>query len=130
MLGDPELGRAGDVSFILPFEAGVDVAAGIEEAGGFDEEFVYVEAKPSWDSARAPSESSRRSARRATSSTACTSPTTPPTRRTWKPTSITGTNVGAYAQLLYKHDDFPLFAKVRATFGDVEGVMFAAGVAF
>lgn len=47
-----------------------------------------------------------------------------------EPTSITGTNVGGFAEILYKHDDVPVTVRFRTMFGDVTGFEFALGVAF
>ncbi len=43
---------------------------------------------------------------------------------------VTGTNGGAFAQILYKHPDFPVFGSIRALGGDVEGGLLSFGVAF
>ena len=45
-------------------------------------------------------------------------------------TDFGGTNSGCFVQLEYKHDDFPLFAKVRAMGGDVRGVALSIGASF
>jgi hypothetical protein len=41
-----------------------------------------------------------------------------------------GTNAGAYIQIAYKHDEFPMFASFRAMGGDVEGIVLSIGAAF
>lgn len=41
-----------------------------------------------------------------------------------------GTNVGGFAELRYKHHSFPLFASIRAQGGDAEGVVFTFGGSF
>ena len=46
------------------------------------------------------------------------------------PSVISGTNVGAYVEVLYKHDRVPLMARVRAMFGDFNGVLLSFGFAF
>jgi hypothetical protein len=43
---------------------------------------------------------------------------------------VTGFNVGPYAELLYKHDSFPLYASIRAQAGDVESTVLNVGFAF
>jgi len=43
---------------------------------------------------------------------------------------FSGANSGVYGELRYKHPDFPVYAQVRATVGDLERTEFGLGVAF
>lgn len=43
---------------------------------------------------------------------------------------ITGTNFGAYLEVLYKHPRVPLVARIRGIAGDLSGVLLSFGFAF
>jgi len=45
-------------------------------------------------------------------------------------TDFDGSNSGGFLQLEYKHDEFPLFGRIRAMGGDVEGVLVSFGASF
>ncbi|MFT7670505.1 MAG: hypothetical protein ACI8X5_003214 [Planctomycetota bacterium] len=44
--------------------------------------------------------------------------------------SFSGTNIGAFLELRYKHDNFPVFASIRGQSGDVEGLVLTLGASF
>ncbi|MBN2490543.1 MAG: hypothetical protein JXQ29_06820 [Planctomycetes bacterium] len=43
---------------------------------------------------------------------------------------VMGLNAAGFAELRYKHPDFPLFASVRVLFGNIDGIMVSLGVNF
>jgi hypothetical protein len=130
--GAPSIADLGEnASLVLPYRVGISLAVGIEEFRGFDEELAYLDTELEFgfgarflgfqpsaglylDTLVGVYESD--------------DPTNPSHLDT--ATTVTGTHVGGYGELFYKHDEFPVFAYVRAVFGEVSGAMFGFGAAF
>lgn len=130
IIGTPKVANIGEVDLLVPFRVEIDVAVGIEEVGGFDEEFVYFESVlevgfgARW---RGLQPSAGLMVHSLVGLHESDDPTDP---SHLEPTTITGTNAAGFFQLLYKHDAVPFFARFRTVFGDVQGVFFAVGAAF
>jgi hypothetical protein len=127
--GTPPVGRSGDVEFVVPYRFEVDLVGGSESSSGFDEDILYVEG--AFDvgfGARmfGVQASSGLVMQSLVGSIDSDNPSSPVNS---DPT-MSGTNVGGYLELLYKHDDVPLMARVRALVGDIRGVQFSFGFAF
>ena len=43
---------------------------------------------------------------------------------------LSGTNVGFYVEAAYKHEDFPIYGRIRALMGDYEMTTFGIGFSF
>lgn len=128
--GAPAVGAVGQVEFLVPYRFEVDIVGGSESEGVFDEDIFYVETMFDLGfgarlfGVQASSGVLLRSLSGWFDSDDPASPVGTAT------VEITGTNVGGYAELLYKHDRVPLMVRVRGIVGDVRGLEFSFGFAF
>lgn len=130
IVGAPVVDQTERLDFVVPYRFEVDLAAGHESVSGFDEDLRYAEAMfevgfgARMFGLQASSGVQLRSLAARFDSDNPASPANSGTA------VITGTNVGGYVELLYKHDMVPLMARVRGLIGDVSGIEFSFGFAF
>lgn len=130
VIGSPVVGETRYVEFLVPFKFEANVSVGSENVGAFDQDLWYAEANfelgfgARWHGLQ-PSTGIT-----ANSLAGLFDSDLPSTPAFGGGAEISGTNFGAYFELLYKHPNVPLMAKVRALVGDVQGVMLAFGFAF
>ena len=130
IVGTPVVDRTERVEFVVPYRFEVDVAAGHKSVAGFGEDLRYAEAMfevgfgARMFGLQASSGAQFRSVGARFDSDDPASPANADAA------VLTGTNVGGYVELLYKHDQVPLMARVRGLVGDIRGIEFSFGFAF
>lgn len=128
--GTPVVGETGQVQFLVPYRFEVDLVYGSESVAGFDEDLAYLEGMFELGfgarvfGVQASSGVQLRSLAGRFDSDNPASPSNS------DPAVLSGTNVGGYLELLYKHERVPLMARLRGLVGDVRGVEFSFGFAF
>ncbi|MCA8973862.1 MAG: hypothetical protein KDC98_04035 [Planctomycetes bacterium] len=128
--GAPQVGSTGKLEFLIPFRAEIDITAGSEDVGAYTLEFVYADVvleagfgvrffglQPSVGVS-------------VNSIGGLFESDDPSSPAHIDPATVTGQNVGVFGELLYKHDNVPVVARLRAIGGDTSGVMLSIGVAF
>jgi hypothetical protein len=128
--GAPTVGESRQVRFVVPYRFEVDVVYGSESIAGFDEDLVYLEGMFELGfgarlfGVQASSGFQLRSLAGRFDSDNPSSPSNS------DPSAISGTNVGGYVELLYKHERVPLMVRLRGLVGDISGLEFSFGFAF
>jgi hypothetical protein len=128
--GTPVVGRAGKVEFLVPFEFEINVAAGSESVGGFDTDLLYLDTQFDVGFGARAFGAQASTGIVINAIGALYETDDPSSAANGDPALIHGTNIGAYIEVLYKHDRVPLMARARAIVGDVSGVMLSFGFAF
>lgn len=130
VMASPQIAGSERVKVVAPIRYGFGVAAGYEEVGGWDEEWVYFQSsleagvgvrviglQPSVGIA----------INNFVGALESENPSSP-AHDDWA--VVDGVNVAGYAELLYKPDHAPVVARIRGMFGQVTGVLFSLGVVF
>ena len=130
VIGTPMVGRAGPVEFVVPYELEVNVAGGSETVAGFDGDLLYAESMFEVGFGARAFGVQGSSGLVASSIGGLFESDDPASNANDDPAVISGTNVGAYVEVLYKHERVPLMARVRGVFGDTSGVLLSFGFAF
>lgn len=128
--GSPIVGHTDTLDFVVPHRLEVNVARGSESVGGFDQDLFYIESAFEVGFGVRAFGLQGSSGIMVHSMAGLFDSDDPANISNPGDASITGTNVGAYIEVLYKHDRVPLMARVRAIAGEVRGVMFSFGFAF
>lgn len=126
--GKPTVHEFGDqIRLILPYRLGLNFAGGEEDLGVIEENIGYIEFEGEigfggYFHGVQPSVGLYVSslAGRIEVEDHITNPET----------DFDGSNSGGFLQLEYKHDEFPLFGRIRAMGGDVEGILVSFGASF
>jgi len=114
-----------DMRLILPFRGGLNIAVGENDAGGVnDADLAYLEFEGELGFGGDFYGAQPSVGVYLNSVAGILSPDVGPDA------DITGTNAGVFFQLMYKHDNFPIFGTIRAMGGDVEGALLSFGAAF
>ena len=129
-VGAPVVGDAGRVELLVPYRFEVDFVGGSESVGGFDQDLFYFEAVFELGFGARAFGAQASAGVVVDSLAGWFDSNNPASLANGDNATIMGTNVGAYAELVYKHDQVPLMARVRGIAGDVSGVMFSFGFAF
>ena len=129
-VGAPVVSHAGRVALLVPYRFEIDFVGGSETVGGFDQDLYYFEAQFELGFGARAFGAQLSSGVVVNSLAGWFDSNNPASLATGDNATITGTNVGAYAELVYKHDQVPLMARVRGIAGDVSGLMFSFGFAF
>jgi hypothetical protein len=130
VIGTPVVGRDRTVEFLVPFKFEVDVSVGSENVGAFDQDLWYAESNfelgfgARWQGLQSSTGIMVHSLAGLFDSDLPGSPAL------GGGAEISGTNFGAYIEVLYKHPKVPLMARARAIAGDIQGVMLSFGFAF
>lgn len=127
-LGAPVVHQTRHADLIVPWRIEVDLVGGSERvgAGNDDQDLFYAESNFELGfGARAFGVQA--SSGLIANSLAGTFDTDVPTS---SDADISGTNIGAFFEVLYKHPRVPLMARARAIAGDVQGIMLSFGFAF
>ena len=128
--GAPQVGRAERVEFCVPLRFAINVAGGSENVGGFDGDLVYGEAVFEVGFGARAFGAQASSGIVVNSFGGLYESDDPARNSNDDPTRISGTNLGAYFEMLYKHERVPLMARIRGVVGDVSGVLVSFGFAF
>ncbi|HEX5054687.1 MAG TPA: hypothetical protein VFZ65_23125 [Planctomycetota bacterium] len=129
-VGAPVVADVGPVDLIVPYRFEVDLAAGSETVSGFDEDLFYFEAMFELGFGARAFGAQMSTGVLVNSQAGWFDSDNPASVAGTDTTRITGTNVGAFFELLYKADRVPLMARVRGVVGDISGLMFSFGFAF
>lgn len=128
--GAPAVGRADRVEFVVPLRFAINVAGGSENVGGFDGDLLYGESVFELGFGARAFGAQLSSGFVVNSFGGWYESDDPARHSNDDPTVMTGTNVGAWFEALYKHERVPLMARVRGIVGDVSGVLLSFGFAF
>lgn len=127
--GEPAVAtfEGGDVKIVIPYRAGVNLAAGSDERGSVEEEAAYAEFEGEvavgvdlWGFRPAVG----------AYVTSLTGEIEVDDGINNPDVDFSGSNAGGFVELQYSHPDYPFFGKIRGLGGDVEGGMFTFGVTF
>jgi len=130
VLGEPAAGAwsADNVRLVIPYRAGFNVAWGDDDSGVVDESSVYVEFEGEvgvgvyvWG---------LRPMLGLYASSLTGYIDVDQIGFGNDEVEYDGVNAGAFAELRYRHDRFPLFASARVQGGDVEGIVLSFGASF
>lgn len=129
VLGEPAVAELSqdDVRLVIPYRAGFNVAWGDDDSGVVDEETVYVEFEGEVGFGAYLWGLRPMVGVYASNLAGYTDIETPGNDFG---VDYDGINVGGFAELRYRHDDFPLFAAARVQGGDVEGFVLSFGASF
>lgn len=130
VVGAPVVDRTDRIDFVVPYRFEVDLVGGKEDDSGFDEDLLYLEGMFEIGLGARLFGLQLSSGGQLRSLTARFDSDNPASPASLDTAVITGTNVGAYFEVLYKHEMVPLMARVRALVGDVRGLEFSFGFAF
>lgn len=128
--GSPVLGRTRNIEFLVPFKFEVNVSVGSKNASVFDQNLLYAEGKfelgfgASWLGLQSTTGIMVNSLAGLFDTGSLSS------AALGGGAEISGSNVGAYFEVLYKHPDVPLMARARAIAGDIQGIILSLGFAF
>lgn len=132
VIGTPRVnGSDASVGFLIPYRAGLSIAAGTEETAGVDELLVYAELQVEvgvgldWHGLR-PSAGIQLSSLGGVD----VLDEDLDGDGDDDEATLTGTNFGGFVELYYKHPDFPVYARARAGGGDYDASELAIGVAW
>ena len=128
--GSPVVGRTRYIEFLVPFKFEVNVSVGSENVGVFDQNLWYAEGKfevgfgARWLGLQSSTGIMVNSLAGLFDTDSPSSPAL------GGGAEISGSNVGAYFEVLYEHPDVPLMARARAIAGDIQGVILSLGFTF
>jgi len=124
--GVPRVARIRNIDLLVPWRVEGNLVGGSERTGGFDQDLFYAESNFEVGFG------ARTLGIQATTGLIANSiggvfDTDLPSPGD---ADISGTNVGAFFEVLYKHPRVPLMGRIRAIAGDVQGIMLSFGFAF
>lgn len=124
--GTPRVGTVREMELIVPWRVEVNLVGGSERVGGSDQDLFYAESNFELGFGARAFNVQASSGLIANSIGGIFNTDLPGKGDA----DISGTNVGVYFEVLYKHPRVPLMARARAIAGDVQGVMLSFGFAF
>jgi hypothetical protein len=129
VIGSPIVGSSGDMEFLVPFKFEANVSYGSKNVGIYDQELWYAEGifEVGFGARWLGLQSSAGVI--VNSLVGLFDSDLPSSSALGSGTEISGSNLGAYFEVLYKHPNVPLMARVRAIAGDIQGVMLTFGFA-
>lgn len=130
VVGAPVVGGSGRVEFVVPYRFEVDLVVGGESGGSPDEDIGYLEAMFDLGFGARVFGLQASSGLQLRSIGGRFDSDDPAAPAGTAQSDFDGTNVGAYVELLYKHDRVPLMARVRGLAGDIRGLELSFGFAF
>ena len=128
--GAPAVGHNRDLEFIVPYRFEANLVFGSEAVGGFDQDIWYAESTFELGFGARIFGLQSTTGIMANSVAGWFDSDNPSNPAIGGTAELTGTNVGAYFELLYKHPRVPLMARIRGVVGDIRGVMMSFGFAF
>ena len=128
--GAPTVGQMRSVAWFVPYRFEANFVFGSEDANGFDQDLWYAEStfELAFGARFLGLQSS--SGIMINSIAGLFDTDDPGNPAASGDADLTGTNIGAYLEVLYKHPRVPLMARIRGVVGDIQGVMLSFGFAF
>ena len=130
VIGTPIVGHTENVEFLVPFKFEANVSVGSENVGAFDQDLWYAESSFELGFGARWLGLQSSTGVMVNSIAGLFDSDFPSTPALGGGAEISGTNFGAFFEVLYKHPNVPLMARARAIAGDIQGVMFSFGFAF
>lgn len=128
--GAPAVGRTGPIEFAVPLRFEVDMVLGDEDTGTYDQDLFYLESRFEVGFGVRIFGLQASSGLIVDSLAGTFDSDDPANLASPGSAELSGTNIGAYVEALYKHPRVPLMASARAIVGDLQGIELTFGFAF
>lgn len=130
VMGSPVVASSRSIEFLLPFKFEANVSFGSKNIGVYGQDLWYAEGRGEVGLGARWLGLQSSAGIMANSLVGLFDTDLPSSSVLGSRTEISGSNLGAYFEVLYKHPEVPLMVRARAIAGDIQGVILSFGLAF